>query len=80
MGDGDAKSGETQDDFRQGVSRMPIKGKSKVRAIKLAALAAVAIAAAGILVLAHFETMRFAAAGRNSSQVDDHSDSRHHAH
>ncbi|MFA0746311.1 hybrid sensor histidine kinase/response regulator [Fervidibacter sp.] len=58
MGDGDAKSGETQDDFRQGVSRMPIKGKSKVRAIKLAALAAVAIAAAGILVLAHFETMR----------------------
>ncbi len=58
MGDGDAKSGETQDDFRQGASRMPIKGKSKVRAIKLAALAAVAIAAAGILVLAHFETMR----------------------
>jgi len=58
MGDGDAKSGETQDDFRQGVSRMPIKGKSKIKAIKLAALAAVAIAAAGILVLAHFETMR----------------------
>ncbi|MDT7893473.1 MAG: response regulator [Armatimonadota bacterium] len=58
MGDGDAKSGETQDDFRQGVSRMPIKGRSKIKAIKLAALAAVAIAAAGILVLAHFETMR----------------------
>jgi PAS domain S-box-containing protein len=58
MGDGDAKSGETQDDFRQGVSRMPIKGRSKIKAIKLAALASVAIAAAGILVLAHFETMR----------------------
>jgi PAS domain S-box-containing protein len=58
MGDGDAKSGETQDDFRQGASRMPIKGRSKIKAIKLAALAAVAIATAGILVLAHFETMR----------------------
>jgi PAS domain S-box-containing protein len=58
MGDGDAKSGETHDDFRQGVSRMPIKGRSKIKAIKLAALAAVAIATAGILVLAHFETMR----------------------
>jgi PAS domain S-box-containing protein len=58
MGDGDAKSGETHDDFRQGVSRMPIKGRSKIKAIKLAALAAVAIAAAGILVLVHFETMR----------------------
>jgi PAS domain S-box-containing protein len=58
MGDGDAKSGEIQDDFRQGASRMPIKGRSKIKAIKLAALAAVAIAVAGILVLAHFETMR----------------------
>jgi hypothetical protein len=40
------------------LSRMPIKGRSKIKAIKLAALAAVAIATAGILVLAHFETMR----------------------
>jgi len=58
MGDGSARPKETRNDFKQGVSAMQIKGKFKVRVVKIAALAAVAIAVAGVLVFAHFETMR----------------------
>jgi len=58
MGDGSARADEIHGDFKQGVPKMRIKGRSKVRVIKFAALAVIAIFVAGILVLAHLETMR----------------------
>ncbi len=58
MSDGSAIADEVRDDFKQGVPKMQVKGKFKVRAIKLAALAVVAIVVAGMLVFAHLETMR----------------------
>jgi len=58
MGDGSARADEIHGDFKQGVPKMRIKGRSKVRVIKFAALAVIAIFVSGILVLAHLETMR----------------------
>jgi len=60
MNDGSARGDGIRDNFKQkqGVSMMQIKGKFKVKVTKIAALTIVAIAAAGVLVFAHFETMR----------------------
>ena len=58
MSDGNARADKICDDSKQGVSKMQIKGKFKVRVIKIAALAVVAIFVAGMLVLAYLETMR----------------------